>query len=79
MPGPTLYAEVGDVLVVHFRNAAFKLSQALTMHPHGVRYTPDYDGVYLGRAHARGWLHPSGRGVHLHLGGDARLGRRLAL
>jgi len=49
MPGPTLHAEVGDVLVVHFRNAAFKLSQALTMHPHGVRYTPDYDGVFLGK------------------------------
>ena len=48
MPGPTLYAEVGDTLVVHFRNAAFKLGQALTLHPHGVRYTPDYDGVYLG-------------------------------
>jgi FtsP/CotA-like multicopper oxidase with cupredoxin domain len=48
IPGPTLHAEVGDVLVVHFRNAATKLAQALTMHPHGVRYTPDYDGVYLG-------------------------------
>jgi FtsP/CotA-like multicopper oxidase with cupredoxin domain len=48
MPGPTLHAEVGDTLVVHFRNAAFTLDQALTLHPHGVRYTPDYDGVYLG-------------------------------
>jgi FtsP/CotA-like multicopper oxidase with cupredoxin domain len=49
IPGPTLHAEVGDTLVVHFRNAAKGLRQALTMHPHGVRYTPDYDGVYLGR------------------------------
>ena len=48
IPGPTLYAEVGDTLVVHFRNNAEKLGQALTMHPHGVKYTPDYDGVYLG-------------------------------
>ncbi|MCW2968683.1 MAG: hypothetical protein JWM71_2455, partial [Solirubrobacteraceae bacterium] len=48
MPGPTLTAEVGDTLVVHFRNNATALNQALTMHPHGVRYTPDYDGVYLG-------------------------------
>ena len=48
MPGPTLHAEVGDTLVVHFRNNAKALGQALTMHPHGVRYTPDYDGVYLG-------------------------------
>ena len=48
IPGPTLHAEVGDTLVVHFRNAATTLGQALTLHPHGVRYTPDYDGVYLG-------------------------------
>jgi FtsP/CotA-like multicopper oxidase with cupredoxin domain len=48
IPGPTLYADVGDTIVVHFRNAAIELDQALTMHPHGVKYTPDYDGVYLG-------------------------------
>jgi FtsP/CotA-like multicopper oxidase with cupredoxin domain len=48
IPGPVLRAEVGDVLVVHFRNADEHFGQALTMHPHGVRYTPDYDGVYLG-------------------------------
>ena len=33
---------------MHFRNAERKLRQAVTMHPHGVRYTPDHDGVYLG-------------------------------
>jgi FtsP/CotA-like multicopper oxidase with cupredoxin domain len=48
MPGPVLHAEVGDLLVVHFRNADEHLGQAVTMHPHGVRYTPDYDGSYLG-------------------------------
>jgi hypothetical protein len=48
MPGPTLEAEVGDTIVVHFRNADEGFEQPLTMHPHGVRYTPDYDGVYLG-------------------------------
>ena len=48
MPGPTLRAEVGDLLVVHFRNADTVFEQALTMHPHGVRYNPDYDGSYLG-------------------------------
>ena len=47
MPGPTLYAEVGDVLKVHLRNAG--RGQAVTMHPHGLRYNPDYDGSYLGR------------------------------
>jgi FtsP/CotA-like multicopper oxidase with cupredoxin domain len=49
IPGPTLVGEVGDVIRVHFRNAlSDRFPQALTMHPHGVRYTPDYDGVYLG-------------------------------
>jgi manganese oxidase len=49
MPGPTLEAEVGDVLRVHFRNGNEKLGTPHTMHPHGVRYTPDYDGAYMGR------------------------------
>jgi FtsP/CotA-like multicopper oxidase with cupredoxin domain len=48
IPGPVLTAEVGDLLVVHFRNADEHLGQAVTMHPHGVRYTPDYDGTYAG-------------------------------
>jgi FtsP/CotA-like multicopper oxidase with cupredoxin domain len=56
MPGPTLQAEVGDVLRVHVRNAA---TQAITMHPHGVRYTPDYDGTYMGeRTRAGGFIGP---------------------
>jgi manganese oxidase len=48
MPGPTLEGEVGDTIVVHFRNADERLSQAVTMHPHGVRYRPQYDGSYMG-------------------------------
>lgn len=59
MPGPTLAAEVGDTLVVHFRNNARALGQALTVHPHGVRYTPDYDGTYLGdHTRAGGYVAP---------------------
>ena len=59
MPGPTLYADVGDVLVVHFRNADERFGQALTMHPHGVRYNPDYDGAYLGDfTRAGGFVEP---------------------
>ncbi len=59
MPGPTLYAEVGDVLRVHVRNAAEDLGQAITMHPHGLRYTPDYDGTYMGeRTRAGGFIAP---------------------
>jgi manganese oxidase len=48
IPGPILSAEVGDVLRVHFRNAETKVRQGLTMHPHGVKYNPEYDGVFLG-------------------------------
>ena len=48
MPGPTFHAEVGDTIVVHLRNADTHFNQAITMHPHGVRYTPDYDGSYFG-------------------------------
>lgn len=48
IPGPTLKCEVGDLLVVHFRNADRELEQAVTMHPHGVHYNPEYDGAYMG-------------------------------
>jgi FtsP/CotA-like multicopper oxidase with cupredoxin domain len=49
IPGPTLHAEVGDTLVVHLRNGlTAALKQAVTMHPHGVKYNPEYDGVFLG-------------------------------
>ncbi|WDT94311.1 multicopper oxidase domain-containing protein [Thermoleophilum album] len=59
IPGPTLEAEVGDVIVVHFRNGAERLRQALTVHPHGVRYNPEYDGAYLGEfTRAGGFVAP---------------------
>jgi len=59
MPGPTLEAEVGDVLRVHFRNGDSKLGLPHTMHPHGVRYTPDYDGAYMGaRTRVGGFVAP---------------------
>src|SRR3954454_7178423 len=48
MPGPTFEGEVGDTIVVHFRNGDEKFEQPLTVHPHGVRYNPEYDGAYLG-------------------------------
>ena len=62
IPGPTLTAEVGDVLVVHFRNADRKLDQAVSMHPHGVEYTPEYDGAYMGEyTRAGGFIAPARR------------------
>src|ERR1700741_1939130 len=59
IPGPTLFAEAGDTIVVHFRNADRKLNQAVTVHPHGVRYNPEYDGAYLGEyTRAGGFVEP---------------------
>jgi Multicopper oxidase len=60
IPGPTPHAEVGDTVVVHFRNGLSEDSgQALTMHPHGVKYNPEYDGVYLGDfTRAGGFIEP---------------------
>jgi FtsP/CotA-like multicopper oxidase with cupredoxin domain len=59
IPGPILEAEVGDVIVVHLRNADKHFGQAITMHPHGVRYTPDYDGSDLGSyTRAGGFIGP---------------------
>jgi hypothetical protein len=60
IPGPTLYAEVGDTIVVHFRNGLpERTGQALTMHPHGVRYNPEYDGTFLGDfTRAGGFVRP---------------------
>lgn len=46
IPGPVLEAEVGDVLVVNFRN---KTKVPVTMHPHGVFYAQEHDGAYKGR------------------------------
>jgi hypothetical protein len=60
IPGPLLTGEVGDVIRVHFRNGlGARFDQALTMHPHGVKYNPEYDGVYLGDfTRAGGFVEP---------------------
>ena len=47
------------MLVVHFRNADSQLRQAVTMHPHGVKYNPEYDGAYMGEyTRAGGFIAP---------------------
>ena len=49
------------------------------MHPHGVKYNPEYDGVFLGDfTRAGGFVRARPR-VHLHVGGDAGRRRRVAL
>src|SRR6202008_4008972 len=59
IPGPTLHGEVGDGLVVPFRNADRRRRQAVTMHPHGVHYNPEYDGAYMGEyTRAGGFVGP---------------------
>jgi FtsP/CotA-like multicopper oxidase with cupredoxin domain len=47
MPGPLLRAQVGDRLVVHFRNMDTLFSRPHSMHFHGVHYRPSSDGAYL--------------------------------
>jgi FtsP/CotA-like multicopper oxidase with cupredoxin domain len=47
MPGPTFYGEVGDTLVVHFKNLDSFYHRPHSIHPHGVHYTPVYDGAYV--------------------------------
>lgn len=42
--GPIIRAEVGDTVIVHFRNNA--PSGAYGMHPHGFRYTKDNEGAH---------------------------------
>lgn len=39
--GPTLYAEVGDTVKVHFKNKADK---ALSIHPQGIKYSKFSEG-----------------------------------
>jgi FtsP/CotA-like multicopper oxidase with cupredoxin domain len=52
VPGPLIEAEVGDTVVVHFRN---KLRTPVTVHPHGVFYSNEMDGAYKGK-----WTDPGG-------------------
>lgn len=46
IPGPVLEAETGDTLVINFRNT---LTVPVTIHAHGVFYTPQHDGAYKGK------------------------------
>ncbi|MFE9421633.1 multicopper oxidase domain-containing protein [Kitasatospora sp. NPDC006697] len=47
IPGPVIRAEVGDTVVVHFRNHDDHYKWPHSMHPHGVRYDRDNDGGWL--------------------------------
>jgi FtsP/CotA-like multicopper oxidase with cupredoxin domain len=47
-PGPIIRANVGDTIVVHFRNNDTYYKFPHSIHPHGVLYTPDSDGAWVG-------------------------------
>jgi manganese oxidase len=47
IPGPVIRAEVGDTLLVHFRNNDTHYRWPHSMHPHGVLYDPNSDGDFV--------------------------------
>ena len=72
MPGPTLYAEVGDLLVVHFRNAD---TQAAPGGDHAPAWRPLQPRVRRrlhGPVHAGRRVRGARRGVHVPVGVRAR-------
>jgi len=51
IPGPTLECNVGDRIIVHFRNKDFRPGKDITacshsLHPHGVVFAPFSDGAF---------------------------------
>src|SRR5215218_10063489 len=51
IPGPTLECEVGDKIIVYFRNKDFRPDKDITarthsLHPHGIVFAPQYDGAF---------------------------------
>jgi FtsP/CotA-like multicopper oxidase with cupredoxin domain len=52
IPGPTIHARVGDVVLVHFRN--LDLNAPHSMHFHGVHYAFPSDGSYIPGFSGRG-------------------------
>ena len=57
--GPLIRAEVGDTIVVHFRNNA---TQHYSIHPHGVSYERSSEGTpYAGTSAAESGLVPPGQ------------------
>ena len=51
IPGPTLECNVGDRIIVHFRNKDFRAGKDISarthsLHPHGIVFAPKYDGAF---------------------------------
>ena len=47
IPGPLIRAEVGDRILVHFKNKDRLYRRPHSMHFHGVRYKPSSDGAFV--------------------------------
>ncbi len=47
IPGPLMRAQVGDNIVVHFKNMDFRRMNGHSMHFHGVEYEPSSDGAFV--------------------------------
>jgi FtsP/CotA-like multicopper oxidase with cupredoxin domain len=47
IPGPTIRAEVGDTVIVHFRNRDHHYRLHHSMHFHAFKYAPSSDGAYI--------------------------------
>ncbi|HEY2215621.1 MAG TPA: multicopper oxidase domain-containing protein [Acidimicrobiales bacterium] len=47
IPGPIIRANVGDTVLVHFKNLDHHYKWPHSMHTHGFRYTPASDGAYI--------------------------------
>jgi FtsP/CotA-like multicopper oxidase with cupredoxin domain len=62
--GPIIRAEVGDTVIVHFRNRA--RSGSYGMHPHGFRYTKDNEGAHYQGVNSG---QPPGAGAEVPFGG----------
>ena len=51
IPGPTIECNIGDKVVVYFRNKDFRIGKAVkarmhSLHPHGIVFPNTYDGAY---------------------------------
>jgi len=60
MPGPTIRAEVGDTVVMHFRNRDHHYGLRHSMHFHAFRYLPSSDGAFIPFRSGRGGDVPVG-------------------
>jgi len=60
IPGPTIRAEVGDRVLVHFKNLDAANRRPHSMHFHAFRYAPGSDGAYVPFRSGKGGAVPYG-------------------